>query len=381
MDAPTRSNPEPGSRWSIPLVTVAGVTIRMHLTFLALVGLVALAADAAGESVPAAVGWLGALFACVVAHEFAHAMVARSKGIAVHEIDLLPIGGVSRLERIPDDWRDESAIAAAGPLASLAIAGLAFVLAITAGQPLLPIAMWEGPLLVRLAWMNLLLAGFNLVPAFPLDGGRVFRALLERDRSRVDATRQAVRISRGLAMGMIAVGVVFNLWLIVIGLFVMFAGKAEEAAVLIHATLGPVPALELAVPCPASLRSDASAAEASAIAHVHPQPAYPVIDPAGRILGLVDLGALLGSPPDTLVRSLASGGTVDVAGSLEEVAEKIAGGPVAVTRSGAVVGVITAEVLNGYLRQRLLEASPVARTAGLPPPPPPHPPRSSPSDA
>lgn len=147
MAARERTGREKGRRWSIPIVRIAGVTIRVHVTFLALVVLVALTAGDAGQSAVGAVGWLVVLFACVVAHEFAHALVARSRGVAVHENDLLPIGGVSRLERTPDDWRGETAIAAAGPIVSVAIALLAFVLAATADQALLPASLWDGPLL------------------------------------------------------------------------------------------------------------------------------------------------------------------------------------------------------------------------------------------
>jgi Zn-dependent protease len=350
-----RSEPEVARRWSVPLVSISGVTIRVHVTFLALVLLVALTAGESGESALAAAGWLVVLFACVVVHELAHSFVARSKGVAVHEIDLLPIGGVSRMERLPDSWRDESAIAAAGPIASVTLAMLAFALAAAAGLPLLPPSVWEGPLLVRVAWANVLLAGFNLLPAFPLDGGRVFRALLERDRSRVEATRQAAGVSRVLAGGMVGLGVLFNFWLVVIGLFVLVAGSAEVSAVLVHAALGPMPAGALAVPSPVALPGDMLAAEGARLAALHPQAGYPVTEPDGTVLGLVNLGALRGSTPTTPVRLLASGTVVDARESLEHVAEQISNGPVAVTSHGSVVGVITLDILNEYLRQRLHE--------------------------
>ncbi|MGH9083839.1 MAG: site-2 protease family protein [Acidimicrobiales bacterium] len=337
----------------MPLARVAGVTIRVHVTFFALVVLVALTAADAGETVVAAVGWLLALFACVVAHELAHAVVAQSKGIAVHEIDLLPIGGISRLERIPERWRDEAAIAAAGPIASAGIAAVAFALAAGAGEPLLSASPWDGPLLVRLAWANLLLAGFNLLPAFPLDGGRVFRALLERDHSRVEATRRAAYVSRLLAILMIAVGALFNLWLIVIGVFVLVAGRAEEAAVLIHAALGPATARTLAWACPIALPAEMAAGDAVRTADLHPQPAYPVTDAHGRIQGAVNLGVIRGAAPATPVRELASGTIVEADAPLEAAAVEIVNGPVVVTSGGAVVGVITRELLDDYLRQRL----------------------------
>jgi stage IV sporulation protein FB len=329
----------------------------VHVTFLALVGLVALTAGDAGESPAEAVGWLMVLFACVLAHELAHALVAQVNGIVVKEIDLLPIGGVSRLERIPDDWRAESAIAAAGPITSLAIAVLAFLCASAVGQPLLPAGIWDGALLARLGWVNVMLAGFNLLPAFPLDGGRVLRALLERRHSRVEATRRAARISRSIAFTMIGVGLLVDAWLIVIGLFVVFAGRAEEMAVLVHAALAPLRAHSLAVPCPVLLPVDMPATEAVAMVRSASQPAFPVIGAGGRPVGLVNIGRLRGAAPTTPVQDLAVGTAVDAEEPLEQVAASMTKDPVVVTRAGRVIGVITPEILDGYLRQRLREAA------------------------
>ena len=349
------ANSATGQRWSFPVGVIAGITIRLHVTFVALVVLVALSASGNGESAVGAVGWLMALFACVVVHELSHALVARTKGIAVHEIDLLPIGGVSRLERIPEDWRSESAVAAAGPIASIAVAGLMFLAAVGAGQRLLPPSLWSGPLLVRLAWVNLMLAGFNLLPAFPLDGGRVLRALLERDHPRVDATRRAVRISRLVATAMIAVGLVANIWLLIIGVFVLTAGGAEQAAVLLHAALGPTPAGTIAAPCPVVLRADTAAGDAAVLIDQRPQVAWPVASADGAFLGLVTTEVLRRAAPDTPVGQLASGSPADAAASLEEVAQLASSGPVAITSGGVIIGVITGEMIERYLRDRLHE--------------------------
>jgi stage IV sporulation protein FB len=259
------------------------------------------------------------------------------------------------LDRIPEDWRDESAIAVAGPIASVAVALTSFLAAAAAGHPLLPASLLEGPLLVRLGWVNLLLAVFNLLPAFPLDGGRVLRAQLERNRSRVAATAQAARVSRLLAGGMIFVGLLTNLWLVLIGLFVIVAGRAEEAAVLVHATLGPTAAGAAAQPCPVGFDTDLAAADALGIAERHPQPAYPVTDRDGAHRGLVTRGRLERAAPDEPVGSLASTVSVDAATSLEEAAALVASGPVAVVGGGRVVGVVTAEMLERRVRQRIGE--------------------------
>jgi len=293
----------------VPIASVAGITIRVHVTFLALLALIALSAPAAGESVPGAVGWMVALFGCVVVHELSHALVARSKGIAVTAIDLLPIGGISRMERMPDDWRDELDIAVAGPAASFVLGATVLLAAAAAGSGALRPTLVAGPFVVRLGWANLLLAGFNLLPAFPLDGGRVLRATLERRMSRVAATRRAVRLSRVLAAAMIAAGLLANVWLIVIGMFVIVSGGAEEAAVLVHETLAPVRAADVAVPCPVGFQAD-----------------------------------------------LAGIAVVDEQTPLDDVLPLLGDAPIAVTRDGHVVGVITADEVGRRLRALLREA-------------------------
>ena len=133
-----------------------------------------------GLGVVGGLAWLAIVFGCIVVHELAHSLVARRRGALVREIVLLPIGGVSRLENLPESPSDELAIAIVGPAASVALAGAAALAEVALRQPLLPVDLAGGPLLARLVWFNLIIAGFNLLPAFPLDGGRVFRAVLER---------------------------------------------------------------------------------------------------------------------------------------------------------------------------------------------------------
>lgn len=221
----------PPPRLSLRLATVAGVQIRVHLTFVVLLALVALGATAPeGPGLVPAFGWLVALFACVVLHELAHSLVAIRHGIRVPEIDLLPIGGVSRLEREPGDPNVELRIAAAGPAASVLLGAALAVVAVVAGVDIWPPTLYGGALLARLVWVNLMLAAFNLLPALPLDGGRVLRAFLEPRRGRAAATLQVARISRVLAAIMVAVGFFLSLWLVIIGGFVYVGSLAEESA-------------------------------------------------------------------------------------------------------------------------------------------------------
>jgi len=210
----------------------------VHVTFLALVILFALATpDPSVATVAASIGWLVAIFTCVVVHEFAHSLVARTRGADVHEIMLFPLGGVSKLERMPEVPTDELAIAIAGPAASVGLAGLAGLTAVAFGNQLLPPDLLAPGWPARLMWLNLVLAGFNLVPAFPLDGGRVLRALLERRWDRERATHVAARIGHGFALALVALGVLFNPWFVLIGVFVYLGASAEEAATVIHIRL------------------------------------------------------------------------------------------------------------------------------------------------
>src|ERR1700730_16681333 len=188
--------------WSIPLLRVAGTEIRMHLTFLILLAWVGIAEYLAGGAGAAldAIPFVIAVVACVVLHELGHALAARRSGITTPDITLLPIGGVARLSRIPDNPAEEVVIAIAGPLVNVVIAGVLIALGgridftgtITSGGAI-------PDFLTRLATVNIFLVLFNLIPAFPMDGGRVLRALLTFAMGRQRATAVAARIGQGLA--------------------------------------------------------------------------------------------------------------------------------------------------------------------------------------
>jgi Zn-dependent protease len=204
----------------------------MHWTFLVLVILVVWLNISSGAStVGLGLLWIAAVFSSVLVHEYAHCVVARRRGAVVEDILLLPIGGLSQLKKMPERPADEFAIAIIGPLTSL---GLAAALAVAGGMAfgahLWPPTLFAGSWFARLAWLNALLGGFNLLPALPMDGGRVARALLERRHDRLTATRQAARIARILAVVMIVGGIFYDFWLIFIGFFVYLGASAEEQA-------------------------------------------------------------------------------------------------------------------------------------------------------
>ncbi|HEX6310061.1 MAG TPA: site-2 protease family protein [Acidimicrobiia bacterium] len=260
----------------------------MHATFFVLVVLFAV-----GSSGPEGPGpliglwWLALIFACVVVHELAHCIVARRRGAVVNEIILLPIGGISRMERLPETPADELAVSIAGPLASIAIAAVAGAASLAAGQPLIPIDLLEGGFLARLAWLNLILGAFNLLPAFPLDGGRVLRALLERRLDLETATHRAARLGRTLALALAAVGILFDLWLVIIAVFVYLGASAEETATIVHLRLRGRRVGEAMVVEPVLLEDDTRAGEARELLRRTTQRTFPVVH-AGHYLGVVD---------------------------------------------------------------------------------------------
>jgi len=174
--------------------------------------------------------WVVALFSFVVAHEVAHCVVARRRGARVLGIVLFPLGGLSQLEAIPKAPNDELAVAIAGPVFSLALGVLLLAAGLVLGSRIWPPTLFVGSWWARLAWLNLLLGAFNMLPALPMDGGRVLRASLARHRSNLEATEVAGRIARYLGVTMIAVGFLYDIWLCLIGIFVLLGASAEVQA-------------------------------------------------------------------------------------------------------------------------------------------------------
>jgi Zn-dependent protease len=173
-----------------------------------------------------------AVFACVVLHEFGHALTARAYGIRTRHITLYPIGGVAALERIPTKPLQEIAVTLAGPAVNLVIAAGLFA-GLVLGANLLPVE--HNPLFWlagRLMWANVILFGFNLLPAFPMDGGRLLRALLALRMNRVRATELAVGVGTVVAGGMVVAGVLLpSASLIFVAATVFLLGRAELAMV------------------------------------------------------------------------------------------------------------------------------------------------------
>jgi Zn-dependent protease/predicted transcriptional regulator len=224
---------------SFKIASIAGIGIYLHWTFLALIAWLMTAAFIASQSVAGtalAFAFVFALFTCVVLHELGHALMAKRFGIKTQDITLLPIGGLARLERMPEKPGQEFWVALAGPLVNVIIAAMLFgALAFTRGlESISNPEFLKNNLLVRLMWVNVFLVAFNLLPAFPMDGGRILRALLAARMGRRRATAIAAKIGQFFAMVLGFIGFFHNPFLIFIAIFVYFGAQAE--AELVEAT-------------------------------------------------------------------------------------------------------------------------------------------------
>jgi Zn-dependent protease len=225
-------------KYSFKIASIWGIPIELHITFILLMGAVAVL------SYPSfyLFALILFLFVFVVLHELAHTFVARYYRIKVRKIVLYPIGGVSEIEEIPENPSIEWRLAIAGPLTSLLIGVILFTVSLITqiAAPRTPIGAsltTAGSLILDLAVLNLFLGGFNLIPAFPMDGGRVFRALLAERMKFTDATKYAAYIGRLFGIAMVIFGIIYPtyLLLIVVGLFV-YVGATEEAEQTIVST-------------------------------------------------------------------------------------------------------------------------------------------------
>jgi len=230
--------------WSWRIGRIAGIDVYVHLTFLVLLAWMGLANYLAG-GIEAAIRGLGlilTLFGIVVLHELGHSLAARRFGIETRDITLLPIGGVARLERMPEEPSQELVVALAGPAVNVALAGGVFLLSF--GRDVLSVGesfSGLGSFISQIFWVNIGLAVFNLLPAFPMDGGRVLRALLAMRMDYVRATQIAAGIGQGMAWLFGLLGLLFNPFLVFIALFVWIGAAQEASMVQMRAALDGIP--------------------------------------------------------------------------------------------------------------------------------------------
>jgi Zn-dependent protease/CBS domain-containing protein len=346
--------------WSLNIGSIAGTVVRVHITFLLFLGWIFFASWASGGAATAwqSLAFLLLLFACVLAHEFGHIFTARRFGVSTPDVVLLPIGGVARLERIPEEPWEEFLVAIAGPLVNVAIA-LALVLFAGAHLTTSNLAAVESPhasLIDRLAAVNLFLAVFNMIPAFPMDGGRVLRALLATRLGYVRATEIAAFIGQGVAFALGFIGLFTNPMLIFIAIFVYLAASSEAHLVAIRAMSRGVPVSTAMMTQFATLTPQAPIDEAVQTLLRTSQSEFPVVDDAGKpvgVLGRNDLiRALKERGPDARVADAMATDvpTIGQRRCLEEafrlLQEKSAPAVAVVDNAGRLVGLVTSETVG-----------------------------------
>lgn len=284
-------------RWSFTVARVGETVVRIHVTLLLLVAWYAWG----GWRVAGVQGafdqflFIALLFLSVLLHEFGHIRAARHYGIPTPDVILTPIGGVARIARMPDRPREELVIALAGPLVTLVLAALLAggVLLFEGGNALTPSWFDDVSIWAALAWTNVVLLVFNLIPAFPMDGGRVLRALLASRIGMVRGTRIAARVGQMLAIVLAILGLQYNPFLVLIAVFVFLGAEAEYEHVRTRQLAGDLTAGRLTVTdlriLPPTMRLD----HAIGLLTRSDQRAFPVLDDNGHLLGIITRDDLL----------------------------------------------------------------------------------------
>jgi len=346
-------------RWSFRLLTLAGIRIEVHVTFLLMVA--GLAIFQSGTTPPLlTVGELLLLFLCVVLHELGHALAARRYGIQTREIILLPIGGVARLERMPEKPIQEVVVALAGPGVNVILAtGLAATLVAMGVTPEQAIERADNGLLEFLLFANIAMLLFNLVPAFPMDGGRVLRALLAMTMPYARATRIAAQVGQGFALLFAAFGVFVlrSPVMVFIALFVFMAAGEERALVQTRASLAGMPVSAAMVTAFMSIETRHELQHAADLMLAGDQQDFPVLE-GGRYLGMLTRAELIrglreegpSAPVGRIVHVDVE--PIDAAWPLEKALQVMRAGRLAavpVVMRGQLVGLLTLENVSELL--------------------------------
>ncbi|MPY88486.1 MAG: CBS domain-containing protein [Luteitalea sp.] len=355
--------------WSIRIATVAGIPVYLHITFVAFIGFILLSGWRTDEGLTASIGrvvFVLAIFGTVVLHEFGHALTARRFGIRTRDITLLPIGGLARLERMPEEPRQELWVALAGPAvnAALAIATFLAILLIAADVPLSQVLLERPEGIQGVArdflLINVALALFNLIPAFPMDGGRALRALLATRFDYVRATEIAAALGQGLAMLFGFWGLFTNPMLVFIALFVWLGASAESSMVSLRSALAGVPVYRAMITEFHTLHAEDPLQRAADLVISGTQQNFPVIED-GQLIGVLTRDGLVKAVTEqgltAPVREAMSTtfGVVDPREMLDRALARLqeAGSPVLPVLDGRrLVGLLTSENIGEFVMLR-----------------------------
>jgi Zn-dependent protease/CBS domain-containing protein len=353
-------------KWQWKLGTFAGIDVFVHATFLLIVGWYGLTYWLESRTLGAVlegVAFILLLFLAVTLHEYGHALTARKFGIKTRDITLYPIGGVARLERMPDKPIQELWVALAGPAVNVVIAAVLFAwLALTnALVPLSQLTLTTGSFVERLMLVNVSLVVFNLLPAFPMDGGRVLRAILAMNMDYVRATQIAATVGQGAAFLFGLAGLFGNPFLLFIAFFVWMGAAQEASMVQMKNAIGGIPVRNAMLTDYQSLSPRDSLSRMAQLVLAGSQHDFPVVEDDGRVLGVVTrddfLAALTQHGQNVMVTTVMRSNlpSVDSHEMVESALLRIqeTGVPILpVMHGGQLVGIVTMENISEYLMIR-----------------------------
>lgn len=349
-------------RWSFKVARVAGIDIRIHATFFLLLGFVAYLSghkEGASWGLGAVLIWL-LVFLCVLLHELGHALAAKAYGIPTVDITLYPIGGIARMERMPEKPAQELVVAIAGPLVNVVIIIVLGLVLLATGELSGAAILNPSTFLQFLFTTNIYMVVFNLIPAFPLDGGRVLRALLATRMEYAQATKLAASIGQGLALALGIFGA-FTGWflLILIAIFIYMAAESEAAIVQMRSVTAGLPVSSAMMTRFDTLDHRSTLNQAIDVLLGTSQHEFPVLDDNGGFAGLLTkhdlLVALRNSGADTPVTDVMVKGlpTVLPQTSLDRALDFVRQGGAAalpvLDNTGRLVGLFTPENVSELL--------------------------------
>lgn len=359
-------------KWSFKIATIAGTEVRIHVTFFILLAFVALMGMNGGQGIAGALDavlFISAMFFCVLLHEFGHVFAARGYGIRTPDITLLPIGGVARLERMPRRPAHELVVAVCGPLVNVGIAAL--ILLVLGPRLELDPTAWRfeqsGHFWEKLMLWNLVMVLFNMVPAFPMDGGRVLRALLAMVFDYGRATRWAAAIGQGIALSvvlwMLLGGMPFHPILLLIAFFIFMAAGQEAAAVSEGEATRGLRVRDAMLTDFHTLPPQATLDDAVELLLSGSQHDFPLLDHDGSLLGVLTRQRLIeglskhGSRHSAAAIAAPCPETVAPATHLSQAVERLRATPCPVLPvrdplTGRLVGLLTAENVAELLMVR-----------------------------
>jgi len=352
-------------KWSTKLGRFKGIDVYIHYTFWLIfvwVGSIYWMRNKEIYSVIEGILFVITIFGCVLLHEFGHALTAQKYGINTQDITLLPIGGLAKLDKIPEEPIQEFWITLAGPSVNVIIALLLFIILYFSGnyEPLSNVSLTEGSFLEKLMLINIVLVIFNILPAFPMDGGRILRAVLAMNMNYTKATQISVVIGQGMAFIFGFIGLFTNPFLVIIALFVWIGATTEGSMVQIKSLLGGIPVKDAMITNFKTLNAEDKLSKAVELVLSGSQKEFPVMKDHIVIGILTEKDLLKGLSQkgqtsivsDVMVTNFKTVGDSDLLDSAFFQFEKFDSKTMPVLKNGKLIGLLTLDNIGEFVSIR-----------------------------